>query len=167
MISKMVSSHQRDWSECLGYVTFCYNASVHSSTGYSPFFLITGREAVWNADFLLPDSQKEDRPLPEYVRNVRERFRLAYAVVQKALQRSAEAASTWYNRKVRPHKFSVEEKVRMYYPRRFRGRTPKWQNFFENTSQVLAKLHDATYVVKLDHGGVRKIFHTDKLKLIK
>jgi len=38
MMAKMVSSHQRDWSECLGYVTFCYNATVHSSTEYSPFF---------------------------------------------------------------------------------------------------------------------------------
>ena len=120
MIEKMVSSHQRDWSECLGYVTFCYNASVHISTGYSPIFLMTGREAVWNADFLLPDGQKEDRPLPEYVRNVRERLHLAYVVVQEALQRSAEAASTWYNRKVRPHEFLVREKVRVYYSRRFR-----------------------------------------------
>ena len=38
MMAKMVSSHQRDGSECLGYVTFCCNASVHSSTGYSSFF---------------------------------------------------------------------------------------------------------------------------------
>ena len=131
------------------------------------FFLMTGREAVWNADFLLSEGQREDRPLPEYVHRVRERLRLAYAVVQEALQRSAEAASTWYNRKVRHHEFSVGDKVRVYYPRRFRGRTPKWQNFFENTGQVLAKLNDATYVVKLDRGGVRKIFHTDKLKLVK
>jgi len=84
MMAKMVSSHQRDWSDCLGYVTFCYNASVHSSTGYSPFFLTTGREAVWNADFLLPEGQGED----------------------------------------------------------------------------------TTYVIKLDRGSVRKIFHTDKLKLV-
>ena len=84
MMAKMVSSHQRDWSDCLGYVTFCYNASVHSSTGYSPFFLMTGREAVWNADFLLPEGQGED----------------------------------------------------------------------------------TTYVIKLDRGSVRKIFHTDKLKLV-
>ena len=45
------------------------------------FFLMTGREAVWNADFLLPEGQGEDRPLPEYVHRVRERLRLAYVVV--------------------------------------------------------------------------------------
>jgi len=129
--------------------------------GYSRFL------NVWNADFLLSDGQVEDRPLSEHVYRVRERLRLAYAVVQEALQRSAKAASTWYNRKVRPYEFSVGDKVRVYYPRRFRGRTPKWQNFFENTGQVMAKLNDATYVVKLDRGGVRKIFHTDKLMLVK
>jgi len=109
---------------------------------------------------------KGDRSFPEYVRNVRERLGLAYAVVQEAFQRFAKAASTWYNRKVKPHEFLVEDKVRVFYPRRFRGRTPKWQNFFENTGHVLARLNDATYVVRLDRGGVRKIFHTDKLKLI-
>jgi len=57
MMAKIICSRQRDWSECLGYVTFCYNASVHSSTGYSPFFLMTGREAVWNLDFLLSVDQ--------------------------------------------------------------------------------------------------------------
>jgi len=57
--------------------------------------------------------------------------------------------------------------VRVYYPRRFRGRTPKWQNFFENTGQVLAKPYNATYMVKLDRGGVRQIFHSDKLNLVK
>jgi len=127
---------------------------------------MTGREAVWNVDFLLPADQGENRPLPEYVRNVRERLRLAYAVVQEALQRSAEAASTWCNRKVKPHEFSVRDKLRVFYPRRFRGRTPKWQNLFENTGTILARFNDATYVVKMDRGGVKKIFHTDKFKLI-
>ena len=166
MMAKLVSSHQKDWSDCLGYVVFCYNASVHRSTGYSPFFLMTGREAVWNVDLLLPGNQA-DRPPPEFVRDVRERLQLAHAVVQETLQRSAEAASTWYNRKVKYQEFSVGDRVRVYWPRRFRGRTPKWQNFFENIGQVTERLNDATYVVKLDRGGVKKIFHTDKLKLVK
>jgi len=57
--------------------------------------------------------------------------------------------------------------VRVFYPCRFRGRSPKWQNYIENTFQILARLNDATYVVKLDRGGVKKIFHINKLRLIK
>jgi len=86
---------------------------------------MAGREAVRNVNFLFPADQKGDRPLSEYVRSVRKRLCLAYAVVQEALQRSAEAASTGYNRKVKPHEFLVGHKVRLFYSRRFCGRTPK------------------------------------------
>jgi len=41
MMAKVISTNQRDWSEYLDYVTFCYNATVHSATGFSPFFLMT------------------------------------------------------------------------------------------------------------------------------
>jgi len=124
MMAKVVSANQRDWSEYVGYVTFCYNATVHSATGFSPFFLMTGREAAWNVDFLLPMNTEEDAPPPEFVRDVRQRLRLAFAIVRENLQRSAEAASSWHNRKVARHEFSVGDPVRVFWPRRFRGRTP-------------------------------------------
>jgi len=52
MMAKVILTKQRDWNEYLGYVTFCYNATVHSATGFSLFFVMTGRKAVWNVDFL-------------------------------------------------------------------------------------------------------------------
>ena len=46
-----------------------------------------------------------------------------------------------------------------------RGRTPKWQNLYATTGEVVMRLNDATYVVQVDRGK-KKIFHVDKLKLI-
>jgi len=62
--------------------------------------------------------------------------------------------------------FFVSNAVRVFWPRRFRGRTPKWQNLYEQTGRVAARLNDAMYVVQLDRGE-KKIFYNDKLKLIK
>jgi len=93
MMAKVISTKQRDWSEYLGYVTFCYNATVYSATGFSPFFLMTGREAVWNVDFLFPKDTEDDTFFPEFVRNVHKRLRQAFTLVRKHLQRSAKAAS--------------------------------------------------------------------------
>jgi len=36
--------------------------------------------------------------------------------------------STWYNRKVKARKFKIGDTVRVYNPRRVKGRSPKWQN---------------------------------------
>jgi len=87
-------------------------------------------------------------------------------LVRENLQRSAEVTSCWYNRKVAGHEFSVGDAVRVFWPRRFRGRTPKWQNLYEQTGRVAGRLNDATYVVQLNREE-KKIFHTDKIKLIK
>ena len=54
MFAKMIKENQRDWSEWVLYVTFCYNATVHSSTGFSPFFIFTGRQPLWNVDLIFP-----------------------------------------------------------------------------------------------------------------
>ncbi|KZS10183.1 Uncharacterized protein APZ42_025413 [Daphnia magna] len=44
MLSMYVSSDQRDWDRTLQYVCFAYNTARQESTGYSPFFLLSGRE---------------------------------------------------------------------------------------------------------------------------
>ncbi|KAI9565174.1 hypothetical protein GHT06_008951 [Daphnia sinensis] len=44
MLSMYVSTDQRDWDETPQYVCFAYNTARQESTGYSPFFLLYGRE---------------------------------------------------------------------------------------------------------------------------
>jgi len=41
MIAKLVDEGQRNWSSLLPYVTFCYNATGHSATGFPPFLFFT------------------------------------------------------------------------------------------------------------------------------
>jgi len=53
---------------------------------------MTGREAVWNVDFLFPKDTEGDTFPPEFVRNVHKRIRQAFTLVRKHLQRSAESA---------------------------------------------------------------------------
>jgi len=93
MLTKVVKDSQKDWSEWVPFVTFCYNATVHSATGFSPFFIFTGREPLWNIDFLLPHSPDGAVSVPEYVATVVQRLEEANTMVREHLRIAAESAS--------------------------------------------------------------------------
>ena len=46
MLRAYVRKHQNDWDERLGMVEFAYNNYVHSSFGYTPFYLCYGRYPI-------------------------------------------------------------------------------------------------------------------------
>jgi len=87
-------------------------------------------------------------------------------LVRENLHKAATSASNWYNNKARPKSFTPGDNVRIYYPRRYPGRTPKWQSFYRTEGCVLKKLNDATYIVSSANWKRPKVVHVDKLKLV-
>lgn len=67
MLAMYVSSDHRDWDTALPFVTFAYNSSRHDTAGYSPFYLLYGREPTLHFETLL--STTLDSPT-QYVRDV-------------------------------------------------------------------------------------------------
>jgi len=127
LLSKVVSESQRDWPQLLNYVAFCYNSTMHSSVGFSPYFIMTGRDAKWHIDFLLNNVDQSEQTVPEFTATVVERLNKVHDLVRENLKRTAEYSSRWYNRKVREKTFVEGSRVYVYFPRHVKGRTPKWQ----------------------------------------
>lgn len=167
LLAKVINEQQRDWSKWVDYVTFCYNATTHASTSFCPFFIMTGRQPLWNIDFVLHNVDMHELSIPEYTTTVLNRLDKAYALVRDHLQKSADYASTWYNRKVKQHYFSVGDEVRVYSPRRLKGLSPKWQSFYKDTGKIVKRLNDVSYVVHCGAWRADRVVHVDKLKLIK
>ena len=66
MMGRMVSDHQKKWDVLLPHVMAAYRASEHQSTGYSPNYLMFGREVKAPADLTF-ETPGEDRQLPMIV----------------------------------------------------------------------------------------------------
>ena len=167
MFAKCVKPSQKDWSEWLSYITFCYNAAEHSSTKFPPFFIFTGRMPIWTIDFALPRTDETGKTVPEYALHVVAKLEQANEAVRANLNSAWNASSKWYDRKVKPRSFNVGDVVRVFYPRRYMGRTPKWQNFYRTEAVVTCKLNDATYLVKSKNWKEGKIVHVDKLRPVR
>ena len=164
MLAKFISTGQRDWSEWVPYITFCNNTTVHSTTGFSPFFVFTGRQPLWTVDLFVPEAEGPGKTVPVYTAETIDRLNRAMHLVREHLQASASCASRWYNRKARPREFAEGDLVRVYCPRKFVGRTPKWLSFYATEGEVVRKLNDASYLVKSRTWKGQKVIHTDKLK---
>ena len=125
---------------------------------------MTGQEPRWNIDFVLSNIEQSMSSVPEYTANVLNRLDKAFVIVREHLKQAAETAKTWYDEKVHQRVFSEGDRVRVYCPRRFKGRSPKWQSFYKDEAIVTCRLNDVTYVVKSTAWRQPKVVHVNKLK---
>jgi transposase InsO family protein len=166
MLAKLVKETQTDWSQYVGYVVSCYNATAHSITNLSPHYVMTGQMPRWNIDFLLGVQTGQFDNVHEYALQNAERLATAHDLVRQHLQKSAEHTSTWYNKKVRESTFYVGDEVRIFCPRRYKGRSPKLQSTFKDVGTVVKRLNAVTYIIHCKSWKTDRIIHVDKLKLV-
>jgi len=107
-----VTSSKAEWAKWLPALSFAYNSTLHSSTGYSPFFLLYGFEPRSPATFTLGSSRMVDRPLynhsaQEFVQELEVHHTLAQDSLAKASTHQARA----YDSRHRLEEFGVGDKV--------------------------------------------------------
>jgi hypothetical protein len=102
----------------------------------------------------------------EYAMSLVEKMHYAHEVARTLLLESALQNKAWYDHKVRPESFKVDDRVLVYYPRRYRGKNYKWQRLYSTEGIVTQKLNDVTYVIKSPRWkNNSRVVHVDKLKL--
>ena len=124
LIAKWVSSNHRDWATKLPAAAFAYRSSVQESTGFTPFFLMHGREARIPVDLVYGEPQIEERD-HDFVIWQQENLSEAFTLTRQHLAQAARRRKTRYDLRTRPQKFPVGSKVWCYVPRRYKGRYQK------------------------------------------
>ena len=71
MLATLAKDYPFDWEYHLRKVCFADNSSIHSSTGFSPLFLLLGRQAQLPLDLMYGTGQQEEAPITEYARNLK------------------------------------------------------------------------------------------------
>ena len=166
MLGKVVAENQKDWDTHLPLVMAAYRASRHESTGYSPNFLVMGREARAPLDVVLdlPVAEGEATNYDEHVSKLNDRLRYAYSVVQSHLGRAAERAKHYYDMRVRKQRYTAGDWVSYYNPRHFRGREDKWSRKFSGPFLVLNVLPPVNLKLQRSPHTKPFIVHNDRVK---
>ena len=165
ILAKWVSSHQRDWADKLAAVAFAYRTSIHETTGFSPYYLLYGREARAPADLVYGFvSEEANQTHCEAVDKQLQVMRDAYNLVRQNLGKAASRRKKHYDMRVRPQTFKTGTWVWYFIPRRRQGRCPKWESFGQGPYLVIRELGTSNVVIQSSPRAKPIIVHTDKLK---
>jgi len=165
MITKLVGDCHQRWPDLLGTVALAYNATVHTSTGYSPHELFYSFAPACPLDALV------STPLPapasnadEYALQAVERLQEAANFVRNYTGRQVQRMKKRYDATVRPKLFEENQEVLLFNPRKKRGQYSKWQVTWSGPFTVKRRLNDCNYVLQKSARSRPFVVHVDRMR---
>ena len=127
-----------------------YNTSVHESTGFTPYYLMFGREAILPLDVALkletsvfPGSVKT---YPEYVVQQKLQVEVTEQLVRENLKRAQKSQKAYYDTKCYGQQFHAGDRV--WYRNRTRVRRKKFLKPWCGPWKVIKALSGVTYRIE-------------------
>eukprot|EP00731_Ephydatia_muelleri_P000583 Em0001g583a len=160
MLATATADHSLDWEECLPKVCFAYNTSVQTSTGYTPLYLMFGRQAKLPVDLMYGMDNTPDVELPEYVGNLKRTLQKAYEVAREHIGEKQQFQKELYNQIVHGLPFCVGDLVWLYSPAVTKGRSKKLHLPWDGPYRVIKRLSDANYCIQATMGRRRRLVVT-------
>ena len=150
MLATYADTHPFDWEYHLPKVCMAYNASEQVTTGYSPFYLMFGRQARIPADLICapPQTSQSTPSQSEFAKSLCSSLSEAYQYVCKSSFHQIKRQEELYNRKVHgmPHKKG--SLVWLYNTVIPRGHSKKFHRPWTGPYQVVKQLSESTYRVR-------------------
>jgi len=160
----MITDKHDRWPDLLGPVALAYNATIHTSTGYSPherFYLFAPScplDAIVSTLASDPTSNADEFALQTF-----ERLQEANAFVRVFTGHSVQRMKRRYDASVRPQTYTIGEKVLVYNPKKRRGQFAKWQSCWVGPYTIENVLNQINYVVKKCRGK-GAVIHVDRMR---
>lgn len=91
LIRKYLDDHITEWDRHIPFLTSAYRSTVHPSTGFTPNYLMFGREVTTPVDLIFPRPRGEvSVDVCQYVSELRHRIEDAYTVARENLKDAAD-----------------------------------------------------------------------------
>ena len=166
-LSHYVDDTQRDWDTQLPAMLMAYRATPQTSTGYTPAYLLFGRELCLPNDvaYGVPPMTRMDES-STYVKDLRQRLNHAHSVVRKKLGVVHQHQAHLYDSGAVMVGFEPGDLVWLLVPAVHVGTTPKLARLWKGPHQVQDKLSDVVYRIVGTVGDKtrRQVVHVNRLK---
>ena len=163
MLKRLCQDQPKQWHRLINPVLFAYREVPQESTGFSPFQLLYGRSVrgpgtilkeLWTKEVNIPEVKSSY----EYVTELRERLEDSLKLAQEELEKSQKRYKRHYDRKAKPRRLAVGDRVLILLPTDSNKLLMQWRGPYTVESRVGAN----DYRVKM--GSKTKTYHVNMLK---
>uniref|UniRef100_A0A3B3DWZ3 Gypsy retrotransposon integrase-like protein 1 n=1 Tax=Oryzias melastigma TaxID=30732 RepID=A0A3B3DWZ3_ORYME len=153
LLNSLTETEHGQWAERLPTLVQAYNNTVHSTTGFTPHFVVFGRHARLPMDWITGLGPKEQpQTLQGWVGSHQKTLQNVYKVVKEQTQKRQELDQRHYNRKTRHALLLPGERVLIRnFRRRAAGKiSTRW---LPEPFVVVSQLHEGSPVYVLRPEG--------------
>ena len=164
MLSKSLDQNQSAWSTLLPFVLMVYRSSVHESTGFTPYFLVSGHEMSLPLDLMCRHPERiEPSSLNKQLLDRQAAIRKAFVLVRRNTTSQQPRRSAFYNRKVHGLVYKESDCVLLHLPVTPRGCSFKLSSQWRGPYRIIKCLKKVNYKVEEIGNGKQLVVHYDRL----
>ncbi|KAG1963495.1 retrotransposable element [Pimephales promelas] len=160
----LTSQHQRDWDQHLPLVLWAYRTAVQESSQCTPAALMFGRELRTPVDLVFgspPEPDITGGPELDYFRKLKERLSTVHQMAREALRDAGARQKRAYDARAHGPTIGPGDKVWVFCPQF--GLSPKLTHHWQGPGEVLDKISEVVFRVRMPGRGRRVVLHKDRL----
>ena len=165
MLSKYISTNQRDWDEYLPLLMLAYRSSVHESTRQTPYVMFFGRHALLPIDLTCcPPCTERKLSSHEYVLELQERLQTVHKFARSEMTKASNRQKKTYDHRVHVIPYKEGDLVWLRLYNRTKRLCPKLQPRWEGPYQLTRKISDLVVeIVMPEKKNSKKIVHHNRI----
>ena len=169
MISSFVDKKQLNWDENISLLTSAYRSTIHETTGFSPNFLMLGREARTPIEVALGIDRLEDdhdrRSPHEHAADIVSTMTEASRIARENIGGAKERQKKNYDARLSVNNFNPGDLVYYLDSTKQKGLSPKLNPCkWIGPCVIVRKLSDLIFEIRSRQAGKTKVLHHDRLK---
>ena len=165
MLATTINDHPASWEDHLQKVILAYNTSIQATTGYTPFFLMFGREARLPPDLMYGSMPSSTTTTTEYAAQLSDTLRSAYACARNNTLAGHRRQKEHYDSRLHGPPYDTGDLVWVHNPAVPKGTSRKQHSPWKGPYEVVEQLSDSTYYIKnCSQTGHPSVIHFNRLK---
>ena len=157
----------KEWDEMIPLVSLAMNSAVSSTTGYSPYYLLYGRDIDLPFDDIIRPTRTNNDSEEAYVTDLHARLHEAFKITRRKIRESAERQEAYYDRKTKPVTLKVGDLVLLHTPVIKPHVSRKHNQLWDGPHRIIEQLGPVDFSIRQIYTRKIQNVNVNRLKLLK